>query len=60
MYSNVHVCWKKAALCLEVENRVCVSSVDRYAIDAEEAVALVDDNTIMVCVNTWVLLYWSV
>ena len=49
MHSNVHVCWKKAALYLEVENRYCVSSVDRYTIDAEEAVAHVNENTIMVC-----------
>lgn len=49
MHSNVHVCWKKAAPYLEVENRYCFCTADRYTLDPQEAVSLVDENTILVC-----------
>lgn len=49
MHSNVHVCWKKAALYLEIEERYCYSKEDHYMLDPTEAVSLVDSNTILVC-----------
>jgi len=49
MHSTVHVCWKKAARYLDIEERYTHCTQDRYTLDPREAVALVDENTILVC-----------
>jgi glutamate decarboxylase len=46
MHSTVHVCWKKAASYLDIEERYTSC---QYTLDPQEAVALVDENTILVC-----------
>jgi len=50
MSSAVQVCWEKAARYFEVEEKYCYCTPDRYVIDPEETVALVDENTIGICV----------
>jgi glutamate decarboxylase len=45
MNSAVQVCWEKAARYMEVEERYVYCTPDRYVIDPEEAVGLVDENT---------------
>ena len=49
MNSAVQVCWEKAARYFEVEERYAYCTEDRYVIDPEEAVKLVDENTIGIC-----------
>jgi glutamate decarboxylase len=49
MNAAVQVCWEKAARYLEVEERLWYCSQDKYTICPEEAVKLVDENTILVC-----------
>ena len=49
MSSAVHVCWKKAALYFDVEERYVYCTNERYTIDPYEAVDLVDENTIGIC-----------
>ncbi|KAI9899824.1 hypothetical protein N3K66_006285 [Trichothecium roseum] len=49
MSSAVQVCWKKAALYFDIEERYAYCSEDRYIIDPVEAVSLVDENTIGIC-----------
>lgn len=49
MNSAVQVCWEKAARYFEVEERYSYCTEDRYVIDPEEAVSLVDENTIGIC-----------
>ena len=49
MNSAVQVCWEKAARYFEVEERYVFCTEDRYVIDPEEAVNLVDENTIGIC-----------
>ncbi|KAL9019794.1 MAG: hypothetical protein Q9185_002938 [Variospora sp. 1 TL-2023] len=49
MNSAVQVCWEKAARYFEVEERYSYCTKDRYVIDPEEAVNLVDENTIGIC-----------
>lgn len=49
MNSAVQVCWEKAARYFEVEERYSFCTEDRYVIDPEEAVKLVDENTIGIC-----------
>ncbi len=49
MNSAVQVCWEKAARYFEVEERYSFCTKDRYVIDPEEAVNLVDENTIGIC-----------
>lgn len=49
MNSAVQVCWEKAARYFEVEERYVYCTKDRYVIDPEEAVKLVDENTIGIC-----------
>ena len=49
MNSAVQVCWEKAARYFDVEEKYVYCSKDRYVIDPEEAVALVDENTIGIC-----------
>lgn len=48
MGHNVQVCWEKFARYFEVEPRYVSMTKDRYVIDPEEAVSLVDENTIVV------------
>ncbi|KAG0648990.1 Glutamate decarboxylase 4 [Hyphodiscus hymeniophilus] len=50
MSSAVQVCWEKAARYFEVEEKYVFCSPDRYVIDPEETVNLVDENTIGICV----------
>ena len=49
MHSTVHVCWKKAARYLEIEERYSSCTEDRYILDPQEVVDMVDQNTILVC-----------
>lgn len=49
MNAAVQVCWEKAARYFEVEERYSYCTGDRYVIDPEEAVNLVDENTIGIC-----------
>jgi glutamate decarboxylase len=49
MNSAVQVCWEKAARYFDVEEKYCFCTEDRYVIDPEEAVSLVDENTIGIC-----------
>ncbi|KAL7792770.1 glutamate decarboxylase [Trichoderma afarasin] len=46
MSSAVQVCWEKAARYFEVEEKYVFCTADRYTIDPQEAVDLVDENTI--------------
>lgn len=50
MSSAVQVCWEKAARYFEVEEKYCYCTPERFVIDPEETVALVDENTIGICV----------
>ncbi|RKF65536.1 Glutamate decarboxylase [Golovinomyces cichoracearum] len=50
MNSAVQVCWEKAARYFEIEERYVFCSQERYVIDPEETVSLVDDNTIGICI----------
>ena len=49
MNSAVQVCWEKAARYFEVEEKYSFCTPERYVIDPEEAVSLVDENTIGIC-----------
>lgn len=49
MSSAVQVCWEKATRYFEIEEKLVYCTPDRYVIDAEEAVGLVDENTIGIC-----------
>ncbi|KAF6828510.1 glutamate decarboxylase [Colletotrichum plurivorum] len=49
MSSAVQVCWEKAARYFEVEEKLVYCSPDRYVIDPEETVNLIDENTIGIC-----------
>lgn len=49
MNSAVQVCWEKAARYFDVEEKWVYCTEDRYVIDPEEAVRLVDENTIGIC-----------
>lgn len=46
MSGSVQVCWEKFACYFDVEPRYVPLSVGRYVIDVEEAMSLVDENTI--------------
>jgi len=50
MSSAVQVCWEKAARYFEVEEKYCYCTPERFVIDPEETVALVDENTIGICI----------
>ncbi|EPE29920.1 PLP-dependent transferase [Glarea lozoyensis ATCC 20868] len=50
MSSAVQVCWEKAARYFEVEEKYVYCTENRYVIDPEETVSLVDENTIGICV----------
>lgn len=49
MSSAVHVCWKKAACYLDIEERYVYCTQGRYTIDPNAAVELVDEKTIGIC-----------
>ena len=49
MSSAVQVCWEKAARYFEIEEKYVNVTEERYVIDPEEAVSLVDENTIGIC-----------
>jgi glutamate decarboxylase len=49
MSAAVQVCWEKAARYLEVEEKYVYCTTDRFVIDPQEAVDLVDENTVLVC-----------
>jgi len=49
MNSAVQVCWEKAARYFDVEEKYAFCTDTRYVIDPEEAVSLVDENTIGIC-----------
>ncbi|KXT11200.1 hypothetical protein AC579_826 [Pseudocercospora musae] len=49
MNSAVQVCWEKAARYFDVEEKYVYCTNDRFTIDPEEAVNLVDENTIGIC-----------
>ena len=49
MNSAVQVCWEKAARYFDVEEKYVYCTNDRYVIDPEQAVNLVDENTIGIC-----------
>ncbi|OJJ45914.1 hypothetical protein ASPZODRAFT_68971, partial [Penicilliopsis zonata CBS 506.65] len=49
MSSAVQVCWEKAALYFEIEERCVPVAENRYVIDPAQAVNLVDENTIGIC-----------
>ena len=50
MSSAVQVCWEKAARYFEVEEKYVYCTPERYVIDPEETVNMVDENTIGICV----------
>jgi glutamate decarboxylase len=49
MSSAVQVCWEKAARYFDIEEKFVYCTNERYVIDPEEAVDLVDENTIGIC-----------
>ena len=49
MNTAVQVCWEKAARYFDVEEKYVYCTEDRYVIDPEECVNLIDENTIGIC-----------
>ncbi|KAI0136832.1 pyridoxal phosphate-dependent transferase [Xylariales sp. AK1849] len=49
MSSAVQVCWEKAARYFEVDEKLVYCTPDRFVIDPEETVNLIDENTIGIC-----------
>ena len=49
MSSAVQVCWEKAARYFDVEEKYVYVTDKRYVIDPQEAVDMVDENTIGIC-----------
>lgn len=49
MSSAVQVCWEKATRYFEIEEKLVYCTPDRFVIDPEETVNLVDENTIGIC-----------
>jgi len=49
MNSAVQVCWEKAARYFDIEEKYVYCTQDRFVMDPEEAVNLVDENTIGIC-----------
>ncbi|KAK7920742.1 hypothetical protein PG985_008764 [Apiospora marii] len=49
MSSAVQVCWEKAARYFEIDEKLVYCTPDRYVLDPEETVNLVDENTIGIC-----------
>jgi glutamate decarboxylase len=60
MSSAVQVCWEKAARYMELEEKYVYCTPDRYVIDPEETVALVDENTVsQPCLACQIELIWA-
>ena len=49
MNSAVQVCWEKAARYFDVEEKYVYCTEDRYVIDPQQAIGLIDENTIGIC-----------
>lgn len=49
MNAAVQVCWEKAARYFDVEERFVYCTKDRYVLDPQECVELIDENTIGIC-----------
>jgi glutamate decarboxylase len=49
MSAAVQVCWEKAARYFEIEEKLVYCTEERFVIDPEETVNLVDENTIGIC-----------
>ena len=49
MSSAVQVCWEKATRYFEIDEKLVYCTPERYVIDPEETVNLVDENTIGIC-----------
>jgi glutamate decarboxylase len=49
MNAAVQVCWEKAARYFDVEEKFVYCTEDRFVIDPEETVNLIDENTIGIC-----------
>ncbi|KAG7294412.1 hypothetical protein NEMBOFW57_004483 [Staphylotrichum longicolle] len=49
MSSAVQVCWEKATRYFEIDEKLVYCTEDRYVVDPEETVSLVDENTIGIC-----------
>ncbi len=49
MSSAVQVCWEKATRYFEIDEKLVYCDEDRFVIDPEQTVALVDDHTIGIC-----------
>lgn len=49
MNSAVQVCWEKAARYFEVEEKFVYCTEDRFVIDPQQAIDLIDENTIGIC-----------
>ncbi|KAI0180709.1 glutamate decarboxylase [Hypoxylon sp. FL1284] len=50
MSSAVQVCWEKATRYFEVDEKLVYCTPDRFVIDPQQTVDLVDENTIGICV----------
>ncbi|KAF3482581.1 glutamate decarboxylase [Arthroderma uncinatum] len=50
MSSAVQVCWEKAARYFDIEEKFVYCTNERYVLDPKEAVELIDENTIGICV----------
>jgi len=49
MSSAVQVCWEKATRYFEIEEKLVYCTPERFVIDPEETVNLIDENTIGIC-----------
>jgi glutamate decarboxylase len=49
MNSAVQVCWEKAARYFDIGEKYVFCTDERYVLDPEEAVKLIDENTIGIC-----------
>ncbi|KAF2423764.1 glutamate decarboxylase/sphingosine phosphate lyase [Tothia fuscella] len=49
MNSAVQVCWEKAARYFDVEEKYVFCTPDRYVMDPQECIDLIDENTIGIC-----------
>ncbi|KAK2839203.1 hypothetical protein FQN49_006374 [Arthroderma sp. PD_2] len=50
MSSAVQVCWEKAARYFDIEEKFVYCTNERYVLDPQEAIDLIDENTIGICV----------
>ena len=49
MNAAVQVCWEKATRYFDIEEKFVYCTEDRYILDPEEAIKLIDENTIGIC-----------